>query len=99
VRVLDDRQPPRALDRDETRHAVIERARQHDANDPRPKRQRGAAKQRVNGGAEVVFPRAIDDARAPLREQQMAIWWRDGDTSTAYLVAILRHHRRQRPGV
>ena len=60
-RVLNDRHPATPLDGDEARRAVVEHARQHDANDACAMRHGGRAKERIDARSVSVFARALGD--------------------------------------
>ena len=93
---LDDAHAARRLHGEETRRAIIQVARQDDADDARPERARGAAKERIDRGARAVLRRSARQEHVPLAKKEMMIGARGVDPARLDRLAVLRLARRKR---
>lgn len=87
------------LQRHQPRSAVIEQPRQHHADRPVARRDRGGAEQRVHRGAGAVLLRAAAYQHVPpiLGHQQVTVWWRHVDAAVLDPLAVKGMPRRQPP--
>src|SRR5205807_9791060 len=97
-RVLDEREAAGGLDRDESAHAVVARARQHDPDDARAVPSRRADEQRVDGRAGMVLPWAAAEPQTSVLDEEMLVARSEPDRSGLQRVTVARLvDRKRRP--
>src|SRR5215207_949128 len=96
--ILSQHESAALLDGNCSSGTVIERARQHDSNDPGTAGASGAAKQDVDCGTVAVLSRAVAGPQVIVHDHQVAVWWGDDDPALLQFLIRNGHVDRQRPG-
>jgi len=94
--ILRDGDASGAFDRKRARGSVIEHSAEHNPDDAFTKRDRRAAKHRINGGTIPIFARTTRERDVVAMDQQMMVWRRDIDAPIEDRVTVRRVNGRQR---